>query len=325
MARTGKARAGEAGTVLPRSGRVADLHGAGERHLHVSDAGPEDARSVTEAAASGKAAKAMTPEDVREVLRAVLPSGLSRNIVAAGFVRRVLLDGPKVVVEFAPDSRDPAKVEAMERDIRNVLGKAGFLDVQIRRSVRFDDDAMILGGGTLTPLQAEMIEDGVDPPPDLLRNALPRADVAIEAGYGPDGPPPLIGPAGPATLGYDGALPVLQWDIDPHDARAESRESEIRLAGWEYHVWWQVHPCGDLLYASLQALREDWAEHGGRARPHPVGRAEAVNLVYDRTRRAVVAIYGTVRDFRPFVEAFALAYAAETGTETGPATREERS
>ncbi len=44
----------------------------------------------------------------------------------------------------------------------------------------------------------------------------------------------------------------------------------------------------------------------------PVGRTEAVNLVYDITRGAIVAIYGTVQDFRPFVEAFGRAYLAET-------------
>lgn len=288
-------------------------------------AGPEDACGVTVAEVSGRAAKSMKPEEVRDALRVVLHPGLSRNIVAAGFVRSILVDGPKVVVEFAPDTRDPAKVEAMERDIRDVLYEANFLDVQIRRSVRFDDDSMILGGGTLNPLQAEMIEDGVDPQPDLLRDSLPRTDVATEAGYGPEGPQPFEGPKGPATLTYDGALPVLQWDIDPHDAQAESCESEVKVGGWDYRVWWQVHPCGDLLYASLQAMREDWADHIGQARVHPVGRSEAVNLVYDKTRKAVVAIYGTVRDFRPFVEAFGLAYANETGTAAGPTTREEQS
>lgn len=265
------------------------------------------------------------PEEIRDMLRSVRQSGLSRNIVAAGFVRGIQIDGPVIVVEFAPDTRDPAKVAAMERDICHALGKAGLHKVEIRRSARFDDDAMILGRGKLNPLEAEMIEDGIDPQPDLLRNALPRADVASKAGYGPEGPQPFEGPTGPDTLTYEGTLPVLQWDIDPHDTRAESRESEVSVAGWEYRVWWQVHPDGDLLYASLQAMREDWADHTGRARTHPVGRSEAVNLVYDQTRRAVVAIYGTVRDFRPFVEAFALAYADEVGTAAGPVTREEQS
>ena len=38
------------------------------------------------------------------------------------------------------------------------------------------------------------------------------------------------------------------------------------------------------------------------------GAHEAVNLTYDLDRKAVVAIYGTVRDFRPFVDAFYRGY-----------------
>ncbi len=78
-------------------------------------AGPEDACGVTVAEVSGRAAKSMKPEEVRDALRAVLHPGLSRNIVAAGFVRSILVDGPKVVVEFAPEPEEgeepkPAKL-----------------------------------------------------------------------------------------------------------------------------------------------------------------------------------------------------------------------
>ena len=55
-------------------------------------------------------------------------------------------------------------------------------------------------------------------------------------------------------------------------------------------------------------MRDDWVEHDGAARSHPVGRSDAVNLVYDMDREAVVAVYGTVRDFRPFVDAFRRGY-----------------
>ena len=37
-----------------------------------------------------------------------------------------------------------------------------------------------------------------------------------------------------------------------------------------------------------------------------MGRNVVVNVVYDRRREAVVAVYGTARDFRPFIEAFSL-------------------
>jgi len=56
-----------------------------------------------------------------------------------------------------------------------------------------------------------------------------------------------------------------------------------------------------------------WIYYNGEARPNPAGRTEGVNLVYDRRRAGVVAIYGTVKDFRPFVEAFRRAYQGEAG------------
>jgi hypothetical protein len=72
----------------------------------------------------------------------------------------------------------------------------------------------------------------------------------------------------------------------------------------------------------MQAMKEDWVDHDNNAVPHPIGRSEAVNLVYDVSRSAVVAIYGTVRDFRPFVKAFGLAYANETRVQSMPTTEE---
>jgi hypothetical protein len=106
---------------------------------------------------------------------------------------------------------------------------------------------------------------------------------------------------------YDGKLPVLQWEINPQDASAKSGTTNLMIEDWEVRLWWQVHP-GRVVYASMQVMQEDMTDHGGDARPHPVGRSEAVNLVYDIDRKAVVAIYGTVRDFRPFVDAFYQGY-----------------
>jgi hypothetical protein len=131
-----------------------------------------------------------------------------------------------------------------------------------------------------------------------------RPDMAPQAGYDEDGPEPLGGPRSDA---YEGKLAVFQWEIDPHDANAKSGTANLEIGGWEFRVWWQVHPAR-LVYASIQAMRDDWVEHDGAARSHPVGRSEAVNLVYDMDRKAVVAIYGTVQDFRPFVDAFHRGY-----------------
>jgi hypothetical protein len=143
-------------------------------------------------------------------------------------------------------------------------------------------------------------------------------------GLGGPPPQPFEGPSGPPGDTYDGAMPVFQWDIDPHDSAAESVETSVRLDGWEIRAWWQVHPDGELIYASLQAMRDDWADHDGAARQHPVGRSAAVNLVFDRGRGAVIAIYGTVRDFRPFVEAFRRAYLAQTGAVEPAGTEENK-
>ncbi len=159
-------------------------------------------------------------------------------------------------------------------------------------------------GAAMTPLQAELREAGIDPDPDLLCESLPRADMAPGAGYREDGPEPLGGPEFDRPTN---SLRVFQWEIEPQDAGAEGGTANIEFGGWEFHIWWQVHPTR-LVYASIQAMREDGASPVAAARPHPVGRSEAVNLVYDLERRGVSAIYGTVKDFRPFVEAFHLGF-----------------
>ncbi len=278
-------------------------------------------------------------QQVRELLREVHYPGFSRDIVASGFVGEILAIGPMVEVEFKPDIRDEGKIATIEREMREVLQRANFADVQIRRIAPYVHEVplrtaadlakelkRVAGGGTtepsrlMTPLQAEFLEDGELPEPDLLAIALGRPDIAPAAGYGPGGPKPLSGPR--ETISYDIGVSVLQWDIDPHDPQARTVQREIELDGWDYRVWWQAHPSGDLLYVSMQAMKEDWVDHENNAVPHPIGRSEAVNLVYDERREAVVAIYGTVRDFRPFVKAFSLAHASETGAQDQPDTQE---
>ncbi len=245
---------------------------------------------------------------VRGLLRSVRYPGFERDIVAAGFVKEIEVDGDRVTVHFAPNTRNKAKVEQMEADIRQTLSGVGdstgpFERVEIERHQPFPDSDR-LSGGSMTPLQAEMLEDGVVPETDIMENAMQRPDLAPQAGYDEDGPAPLGGPRGDA---YDGALPVLQWEIDPHDSSAKSGTAHLSIGDWEFRLWWQVHPAR-LVYASIQAMREDWVEHAGVARSHPVGRSDAVNLVYDTERKSVVAIYGTVQDFRPFVDAFYRGY-----------------
>lgn len=179
------------------------------------------------------------------------------------------------------------------------------------------DDASACGCGgaskLMTPLQAEFLDDGELPEDDLLAVMLGRVDVAQKAGYQPGGPNPLAGPR--EAPDFDYGLRVLQWDIDPHAPDRLTRQHEIRVGDWDFRVWWQAHEAAGLLYVSMQALREDWIDHED-ASPHPIGRSEAVNLVFDERREAVVAIYGTARDFRPFVRAFSVAHERETASET---------
>ena len=269
-----------------------------------------------------------TPNEVRELLRNVPYPGTSRNITSAGFVKEIDVEGSTVTVTFTPNTTNAVKVGAMEDGIRDVLYGAGFALVVVQTEAPYDDKSMLLGIGSMNPLQAEMLEDGVDPQPDVL-----LGDIGLTSKrLGPDGRVPgrvpgaprpgseAAGssapevpdePLGPQEPDYTGPLPVFQWEIDPADPAAESVQRAVNHDGWEFRVWWQVHKSGELLYTSLQALREDWVDHAGIARRHPVGRTEAVNLVFDRGRGGIVAIYGTVRDFRPFVEAFRLAYEAE--------------
>lgn len=243
-------------------------------------------------------------EQVRDLLRSVRFPGFQRDIVAAGFVKNIAVAGRDVTVHFAPDTRDQTKVERMEADIRDVLGQSGrFERMEIERHLPFADAGVLSGGGR-TPLQAEMLEDGIVPEADIMGREMQRPDMAPEAGYDEDGVEPL---GGPRSDVYEGELPVLQWDIDPHDPEAKSGTANLVIGDWEFRVWWQVHPA-QIVYASIQAMRDDWVEHEGAARSHPVGRSEAVNLAYDVERKAVVAIYGTVNDFRPFVDAFYRGY-----------------
>ena len=245
-------------------------------------------------------------ERVRGLLRSVRYPGFKRDIVAAGFVKDIEAEGKRVTVHFAPNTRNQAKVEQMETGIRDALGGAGgFERVEIERHQAFADTGVLTSGGDgMTPLQAEMIADGVTPEADTMERTMQRPDLAPQAGYDEDGPQPL---GGPRSDVYEGELPVFQWQIDPHDPAAKSATANLKIGDWEFRVWWQIHPAR-LVYASIQAMRDDWVEHGGAASSHPVGRSEAVNLVYDMDRKAVVAIYGTVQDFRPFVDAFYRGY-----------------
>src|SRR5690606_11357580 len=119
-------------------------------------------------------------------------------------------------------------------------------------------------------------------------------------GYGDAGPSTLPGPQSAEAAGADVIWPpVLQWQIDPDNPDLESGEADVTQGDWDFAVWWQRHPDA-LIYVSIQALQRRDEGIGAGERELPMGRNVVVNLVYDERRSAVVAIYGTARDFRPF-------------------------
>lgn len=253
----------------------------------------------------------LTNTEIEQHLRQVRYPGYTRDIVSFGFVKGILLTGEgrdkTVWIRFSPNTDKDEKVAQMEREIHAVLSELdGVKKVNVETSRPFEQE-QLLSAGAMTPLQAELLASGITPDPDVLGTSLKRADIAPEAGYTEDGPNPL---AGQIFESYDGVVPVYQWDVDPHDSAIETGGGNVTIGEWDYHLWWQAHPAG-LIYASIQAMRDDWVEHEGTARSHPVGRSDAVNLVYDRNRKGIVAIYGTVRDFRPFVEAFRQGFGIE--------------
>lgn len=192
--------------------------------------------------------------------------------------------------------------QMMEGIRQEVSRVEGVRDVRSERRLPVLGDRLAPPGRYMTPLQAELLEDGVVPQADGIGTALPRVGVAPEVGYGEGGPEPIPSPESIAPGDrYTGWPPVFQWEMDPADPSLETSEASVRLADWEYEVWSQVHPAG-LVYVSIQAMDSDPAS--GPERQHPLGRNVVVNLVYDRRRAGVVAIYGTARDFRPFIEAF---------------------
>ena len=270
----------------------------------------------------------MPPEEIKELLRQVKFPGRSRDVVALGFVKSVAVQGEHVEVEFTPDSINADKVSAMEAETRTLLQSLGFKQIDIHTEPPYDDDSMLLGGASMNPLQVDLKEYGLDPIPNPGQGGAPHLKDLLAAGEDkpakvaqtppptaepPDAfaPPAVDGPQGNADPGYDGPVPVFQWQLDPEAPDAETHKVRFSIGSWNYGVLWLIHGAQDLVYASVHARH--WVYYNGKAKPNPAGRTEGVNIVYDRQREGVVAIYGTVKDFRPFVEAFRRAWSGEAG------------
>lgn len=266
----------------------------------------------------------MKPEEVKELLRQVRLPGRQRDIVALGFVKSIAVQGTCIEVELTPDTINVAKVTAMEDDVRGLLRQVEFETIEIHSEPPYDDDSMLLGGASVNPLQVDLREYGLDPTPDPDGGGAPHIKDLL-AGGGAKEPIPtapteapaamemaaLEGPQGNSDPTYDGSLAVFQWQVDPDAQDAETHKTKLSIGNWNFVVWWVVHSGEDLVYASIHARH--WIYYDGKARPNPAGRTEGVNLVFDRAREGVVAIYGTVKDFRPFVDAFHRAYEGQSG------------
>ncbi len=236
-------------------------------------------------------------EKVWDRLRSMKDPALRRDIVSLGLVRDLQVAGGTVTVHLESTGGDAYRDEALAAAIRRELDTLDGIErvvVSGAASAAGEPPDGSPGAGALhLPILGGTISE----------RSLAAAGLAPEAGYGPDGPHPLPSPeAEIPDERYAGWPPVYQWEIDPSDPVPDSGEAQVRLADWEYDIWWQVHPAG-LVYASIQALQDD-AMTAGPQREHPMGRNVVVNVVFDRKRRAVVAVYGTARDFRPFIEAF---------------------
>jgi hypothetical protein len=255
--------------------------------------------------------------------------GRSRDLVSLGFIKRIAVEGSSIEVEITPDSINAEKVATMEREVHGLLREAHFETIAIHTEPPYDDDSLLLGRASINPLQVDLREYGLDPIPDPGHGGAPHLKDLLAAGEdtagkppkskGPpteppaDFEPPLIeGPQGNADPTYDGPIPVIQWQVDPESPETSTHKVKLSIGSWNYVVLWLSHAGQDLIYASVHARH--WIYYNGEARPNPAGRTEGVNLVYDRRRAGVVAIYGTVKDFRPFVEAFRRAYQEEAAT-----------
>lgn len=265
-------------------------------------------------------------EQVRDLLRQVRFPGRSRDLVSLGFVKRIAVEGSSIEVEITPDSINAEKVATMEREVHALLREARFEAIAIHTEPPYDDASLLLGGASVNPLQVDLREYGLDPIPDPGHGGAPHLKDLLAAGEAkppkakgppteppPDFEPPIVeGPQGNADPTYAGPVPVFQWQIDPESPTAITHKVKFSIGSWNYVVLWLEHAGQDLIYASVHARH--WIYYNGEARPNPAGRTEAVNLVYDPRRAGVVAIYGTVKDFRPFVEAFRRAWQGEAGT-----------
>ena len=248
-----------------------------------------------------------------DCLRSMKDPTTHTDIVSLGIAKDVQLDEDTVTVQLAPPEGDPYQHEALAAAIRRELSAINGIENVV---VKWPKSSAVVSNGSSgnngdgnngseekASLHLPILGDTANPETDAMNASLGRLGVAPEAGYSPDGPEGLASPVSDLDHNrYEDWPPVYQWEIDPADPTLISGEEHVQLGDWEYDIWWQQHPVG-LIYASIQAMDED-TKTNGPERQHPVGRNVVVNLVFDKKRGGIIAVYGSATDFRPFVEAF---------------------
>ena len=237
-------------------------------------------------------------------LRSMKDPESRQDVVALGLAKDIKLHNGELTVQLAPPVGDSYRHDALAAAIRRELSAIDEIDkVFVTWDQASSDCNCNCSTAATTSVSLPVLDNGSGPEMDAMNASLGRPGIAPSAGYGEGGPEPLLSPESEIPdERYEGWPPVFQWEIDPADPSLSSGESHVRIGDWEYDIWWQAHPA-ELIYASIQALSDDTMTSGPE-RQHPTGRNVVVNMVYDSRRGAVIAVYGTARDFRPFIEAF---------------------
>jgi metal-sulfur cluster biosynthetic enzyme len=238
-----------------------------------------------------------TEKAVKTALNSLIDPRAGEHLLSTGIVEEITIEDGNVSITLQnpqlEDFEHQALAGAIKREIKSLEG------VQTV-SVHWDKP---------TRVNTDVIHHGRD---GISLNVLSESDtcmgtgVAKEIGYAEFGPDQILSPEMEIPdESWEGYPPVLQWDIDPTNAEYDSGEATVSLLDWQFEIWWQTHPSA-LMYVAIQAMHEDEVEQESE-RKHPIGRNVVVNLVFDQNRKAIIAVYGTARDFRPFIEAFQIA------------------
>ena len=240
-----------------------------------------------------------TERAVSERLASLRDPKSKSDLMSAGLVTDVSFDEAVVRVELSSPDGDAFGHDALAAAIKRELGDIDGVD-RVRVSwPKVESSACGCGQPAGQCDDQSFSLPVLDPETARLQ----QAGIAEDSGFGEGGPEPLPSPEMDLPDEHWTGWPAVpQWDVDPSDPALKSGEEHLRLENWDYEIWWQQHP-DELMYVAIQAMSDDTVT-GGPERKHPIGRNVVVNLVYDQRRESVVAVYGTARDFRPFIEAF---------------------